>query len=111
MGAHLAQADIFLMPSRSEPSAVAVVEAAAYGLPVVSTSVGANAERVLEGESGFLVPPRTPDALAGALRKLLSDAALRQRFGEKGRDLVKEHFLWETVAEKIARRIRAELSA
>lgn len=111
VGAHLAQADIFLMPSRSEPSAVAVVEAAAYGLPVVTTSVGANAERVLEGESGFLVPPRTPAAIAGALRKLLSDASLRQRFGERGRALVKEHFLWETVAGKIARRIRSELSA
>lgn len=109
VGEHLAQADIFLMPSRSEPSAVAVVEAAAYGLPVVTTSVGANAERVLEGESGFLVSPRDPGAIAGALRKLLSDAALRQRFGERGRALVKEHFLWETVAEKIARRIRAEL--
>lgn len=111
VGAHLAGADIFLMPSRSEPSAVAVVEAAAYGLPVVTTSVGANAERVLEGESGFLVPPRDPDAIAAALRKLLADSTLRQRFGERGRALVREHFLWETVAEKIAHRIRTELSA
>lgn len=108
--AHLRSADIFCLPSRLDPSAGALAEAAAYGLPVIGTRVGGNAERVIDGETGFLVDSRRPDQMAGALRKLLVDPALRRRMGEAGRKLVAENFTWDAVAMKIATQIRASLN-
>src|SRR5262249_25178444 len=62
-----AAADIAVLPSHSEGSPNALLEAAAYRLPIVATAVGGVAEIVTHGQSGLLVPARRPDALAGAL--------------------------------------------
>lgn len=103
---HLEAASLFAMPSRVEPAAVALVEASAYGLPVVSTAVGGNTERVLDGETGFLAEAGNISQLADALRKLLGDAALRERLGLRGREYALQHFTWPAVCDKIAQRIR-----
>lgn len=105
--AHLERATVFCMPSRVEPSAVALVEAAAYGLPVVSTLTGGNPDRVIDGETGFLVPVQDSSALASALKKLLADPALALRMGERGRAHARAHFTWSAVAGKIADAIRS----
>jgi glycosyltransferase involved in cell wall biosynthesis len=81
----LAGSDLFVLSSRSEGLPMSVLEAMAAGLPVVATAVGGIPELVVDGETGLLVPPGDPDALADALRRLVDDPELRQRFGAAGR--------------------------
>ena len=64
----------------------------AAGLPVVATDVGGVAESVVDGETGLLVPPGDPGALAAALDRLLTDSALRLRLGTAGRERARRHF-------------------
>jgi glycosyltransferase involved in cell wall biosynthesis len=88
----LAQADVFVLSSRSEGLPLAILEAMAAGLPVVATAVGGIPELVADGETGLLVPPGDADALAGALRRLVADPGLRRRLGEAARARVEERF-------------------
>jgi glycosyltransferase involved in cell wall biosynthesis len=103
-------ADIFCLPSTAEPSAAALVEASAHGLPVVATRVGGTPERVVEGSTGLLVPPSDAKALAAALCRLMEDGDLARAMGMRGRDFALREFTWTAVARKIARRLREELS-
>jgi glycosyltransferase involved in cell wall biosynthesis len=93
----LASADIFVLPSRSEGFANAIVEAMAASLPTVVTDVGGNAEAVRHAVSGFVVPPDDPQALASAILQLLQNPAMAKAMGEAGRQLVAEHFTNETM--------------
>jgi glycosyltransferase involved in cell wall biosynthesis len=77
--AHLAGARAAVLSSAWENLPHAAVEALAVGTPVVSTAVGGVPEVVRDGENGLLVPPNDPAALAGALRSILDDDALRSR--------------------------------
>lgn len=103
-----ARAAVFCLPSRMDPSASVLGEAALHGLPVVATPVGGNGERVRDGETGFL---RDPGGLADALITLLRDPALRDRMGAAGRALAIERFTWKAVCRRMADRIRATLPA
>ncbi|MFO0687461.1 MAG: glycosyltransferase [Myxococcota bacterium] len=96
----LAAADVFVQPSRSEGLPLAVLEAMAAGLPVVATRVGGMGEAVVDGETGLLVEPERPDILAGALRRLLGDEALRSRLGRAGRARAEAEFSVETMARR-----------
>ncbi|MBW4467862.1 MAG: glycosyltransferase family 4 protein [Pegethrix bostrychoides GSE-TBD4-15B] len=84
----LAAADIFVLPSHNEALPMAMLEAMAWGLPVVSCPVGGIAEFVCSGQSGLLVPPGDIDQLSQALRRLMDDAALRQSLGQAARQVV-----------------------
>jgi glycosyltransferase involved in cell wall biosynthesis len=97
------EADVFCLPSRMDPSASVLAEAASYGLPVVATRVGGNVERVEDGVTGFLCEP---EGLAARLLQLLGDAALRSRLGEAGRRRALERFTWKAVCGRMAARIR-----
>jgi glycosyltransferase involved in cell wall biosynthesis len=99
---HLAGADIFVLPSRSEGFSNAIVEAMAASLPVVATDVGGNAEAVKDGISGFVVPSEDPAALSTAIVRLLSDPSLAQAMGSAGKDLARERFTTETMMSRIA---------
>jgi glycosyltransferase involved in cell wall biosynthesis len=88
----LATADVFVLPSRSEGMPMSILEAMAAGVPVVASAVGGIPELVVDGETGLLVPAGDAEALAGALRRLLGDPALRRRFGDAGRARALEHF-------------------
>lgn len=94
----LAQADVAVLAShptsdgRREGIPVALMEAMASGLPVVSTAISGIPELVASGESGLLVPPRDPEALADALETLLRDGALRRQMGEAARARVMRDF-------------------
>lgn len=81
----LAAADLVVVPSLNEGMGRVLVEAMALGRPVVATRVGGIPAVVVEGETGSLVPPDDPLALAGAVSELLKDPGLRQRMGEAGR--------------------------
>lgn len=91
-GDFLAEADVFVLPSRSEGLPNAVLEAMALGIPVVATEVGGVPEVIEDGVSGHLVPPNQPEALAQGLAEVLSDPDLRQRFVREGRRRVEESF-------------------
>jgi glycosyltransferase involved in cell wall biosynthesis len=104
------EADIFCLPSYHEPSAVALVEAQLYGLPVVTTNVGGSPDRLLDGETGHLVAAGDISGLASALSNLLADPARCRAMGEAGRRFACERFTWEAVGQRLARRIREEIS-
>ncbi len=80
--AWFACARIAVLPSYGDEGVPqSLMQAAACGLPAVSTPIGAIPEAVVDGQTGILVPPRTPAALAGALERLMTDEALRSRMG------------------------------
>jgi glycosyltransferase involved in cell wall biosynthesis len=103
----LAKADVFALPSRVTSTGdrdglpVAILEAMAAGLPIVSTSVSAIPEAVGHGSEGFLVPPDDPDALARALAKLLEDESLRAALGKRARRRVLRDFSVESSATQL----------
>jgi glycosyltransferase involved in cell wall biosynthesis len=86
------RASVAAVPSRYEPFGLVIVEAMAAGLPVVCTAVKHGPlEIVTDGENGLLVPPKRAAPLAEALRRLMSDPALRRRLAEGGRRTAAEY--------------------
>ncbi len=98
----MASADIGVMPSVwKEPFGLVLTEFMSLGVPVVATAGGGPSEIIADGESGLLVPPSDPVALADAIRRLASDAALRKATGEKGRETVAEKFSYSRFYDQI----------
>jgi len=93
--------DIFVLPSYSEGVSLALLEAMAAGLPVIATAVGGLPEVVDHEKTGLLIPPRDPEALAGALARLLGDPAWARQLGENARRHVREHFSLERLGREI----------
>jgi D-inositol-3-phosphate glycosyltransferase len=87
------------VPSHREGFGVACAEAMAHGRPVVASAVGGLLDLVVDGETGLLVPPRDVPALRAALERLLADRELRRRFGEAGRERIRENFSWRAVTD------------
>lgn len=83
---------VTVMPSRVEAAGVVALEAMSLSKPVVATRVGGIPEVVLDGETGILVDPDSPRALAEAIKTVLLDPELAQRLGEAGGRRVREHF-------------------
>jgi glycosyltransferase involved in cell wall biosynthesis len=97
----MSELDIFAMPSRREEWGVAAAEASACGLPVVATTVGGIPEIVVDGETGLLVPPEDPAALARALERLIADPGLRSRLGTAGRRRIDQLYRWEQCVDRM----------
>lgn len=96
----LARADIFVNPSYSEGLPRSVLEAGAAGKAVIATDVGGTEEIIEDGVSGILLPPKSPEALRGALTRLLDDEELRKRMGNAAKNYVRSNFDWDRIADK-----------
>jgi glycosyltransferase involved in cell wall biosynthesis len=78
--------DIFVLPSaQPDPFGGVVMEAMSLGLPVVGTNIGGTPDQIAEGETGFLIPPSDPKALAQALARLIENPRLRESMGNAAR--------------------------
>ncbi len=97
----LAACDVFCLPSLYEGSSLAVLEAMAAGIPVVSSAIGGTEELIEDGRSGLLVAPGDAKALAAALRRVLGDADLRRELATKARERVDQGLKREQMADRV----------
>ena len=94
-------ASVYVQPSRREGLPLAVVEAMAAGLPVVASDVGGLSEVVEHGTTGLLVPPDDPQALAKALRELLTDPDRARAMGQAGRTRVEQLYTMSSMVDRL----------
>lgn len=102
-------ADLVVLPSLTEGLPNVALESAAAGVPVVATAVGGTPEVVVDGRTGFLVPPADAPALAGRVIDLLRDRVMARAFGAAARRRVEEHFSFHAQAAAY-RRLFAEVA-
>jgi len=109
--------DVFIMASREqldlcdlEGFGMVFLEANACGKAVIGGRSGGIADAVLDGETGLLVDPHTPEAIAVAVDRLLSDPALAARMGAQGRARILRELTWDRVADQVEATLR-ELTA
>jgi glycosyltransferase involved in cell wall biosynthesis len=93
------QASVHIFPSTCEGSAKATYEAAACGLPQITTRESGDV--VVDGLNGIIIPPNDPDALAAAIERLYGNADLRAQMGAAGRKRVVENFTWEHFRQRL----------
>jgi glycosyltransferase involved in cell wall biosynthesis len=94
--------DVFVLPSRFEGFPLVVLEALLAEKPVVATDVGSVGEAVIQGETGLLIPPEDPSALAAAIAQLFADQELGRRLGVQGRRLVLSRFTDSHMAQSFS---------
>ncbi|MDB5893303.1 MAG: hypothetical protein JWQ88_834 [Rhodoferax sp.] len=102
VGAHFQAATVFVLPSRSEPFGIVLLEAGAFSLPVVASHVGGVPEIVSDGQTGLLVPPDDVDRLAQAIRSLLDDPSKCRALGHGLHERVVTEFTWATACRRYA---------
>lgn len=95
----MAALDVYTMPSFEEPCAVVYLEAMAMRKPIVALDSGGTPAEVIDGETGFLVPPGTIDQMADRIVRLLKDAELRRTMGLNGRERVEQQLNARKMAE------------
>jgi len=94
-------AEVAITSSVYEGFGLPAAEAMACEVPVIATKAGALPEVVKEGETGILVPPKNPHALATAIKRLLEDESMRRRMGVEGRKRMERHFSWPEAGRKM----------
>jgi glycosyltransferase involved in cell wall biosynthesis len=99
----LACADLLVLPSLFEGLPLSVLEAMAAGKPVIASDVGGTNEAVVPEQTGLLVPPANPWALAGAIRRMLFDRQLAQRLAVNGKERVRQEFSATTMVQSVMR--------
>jgi glycosyltransferase involved in cell wall biosynthesis len=108
----IAAFDVFVLPSiLPEPFGLVVAEAMATGKPVIATAHGGPTEMVVEGETGFLIPPNNPYALASAIKNLLAHPEEAAKLGRAARKRFLEHFEMREYVQKIERLYEATLAS
>jgi glycosyltransferase involved in cell wall biosynthesis len=88
----LCSSDIGVLSSHEEGFSNAILESMAAGLPMIATNVGGNPEAIIDGETGFIVPPYDPKRMSDAIIRLSADAGLRVRMGVMAADRVEKNF-------------------
>jgi glycosyltransferase involved in cell wall biosynthesis len=94
-------ADAFVTAPWYEPFGITPLESMACGTPVIGSAVGGVKFSVVDGETGFLVPPHDPEAIAASAARLLRDDALRERMSQRALARVRARFQWRDVAAEI----------
>jgi glycosyltransferase involved in cell wall biosynthesis len=102
LGRAVASMDVFFNPSVTETFGNVTLEAMAAGVPVVAARATGAIDLVDEGVTGYLVPPRDPEALARRLREILRRPRMAERMGIAARERVEREFTWPLVAERTA---------
>ncbi len=97
----LASLDLFVLSSYLEGMGSSILDAMASRLPVVATRTGGIPEVVVNGETGLLVPPKSPTALAKAILRIYGDRELGRRLGQKGYEVVHQKFSAEAMAVRV----------
>lgn len=97
----LAQADIFLLPSHNEGLPMSVLEAMAWGVPVITTPVGGIPELIEHGINGLLVEAGNSKAIQACIEQLALDACLREKIGQAGREAIQQRFSREHALPKL----------
>jgi len=99
--------DVLVNASDHEPFGLVLVEAMALGVPVLAIRSAGPEEIVDDGRSGFLVPTRSADSIAGGLRRLAGSPALRADMGREGRRVWLERFTAERMTREMEQRLEA----
>lgn len=84
--------DVYVCASEVEGMSNSILEAMASGIPVIATNVGGNPELVVNGQTGFLVPPFAPDMIAANALTLISERILRSGMGRRALQIVQERY-------------------
>jgi glycosyltransferase involved in cell wall biosynthesis len=100
---YLMSTDIMALPSTQEAFGVAYIEAMACGSPVIGCQGEGPSDFVRDGETGYLVPPNDPNAIAEKIRYLSENQLKLKRMGDAARDYVRENLTWEENAQQIER--------
>jgi glycosyltransferase involved in cell wall biosynthesis len=100
---YIRQADVIVLPSRREGLPIVALESFALGRPLVATAVGGTPSVVRDGQTGWLVPPEDPVALAGAMIEAGEDAREAGARGDTGRAVVRESFTSAKTLDRIER--------
>jgi len=100
--------DVLVAPAIDEPFGTTILEACAYGLPVIAARSGGSPEIVLDGTTGLLFDATDVESLVMALKKLITDPSLRARLGRAGRSRVSQTFTLERMASRFAEALSAE---
>ena len=99
---HLAEADLYVSPTTVETHGIAVAEAAACGLSVITTRVGFPAELVIDGRTGFVIEPNSEEALLKAMQKILAEPDFLRQAGQDMRKRIQElNLSWSEWAGKV----------
>lgn len=93
-------ATVFVHPSYHEGLPTTILEAMSCKIPVIGTKVAGTSEVVTDGETGFLVPPKSPDKLATAILSLLINKELRESMGINASECIKRNFNWNLISKK-----------
>ena len=95
------RANILILPTYTDAESfgMVLIEANACGISVIGTRTGGIQYVIKDGETGLLVPPKNPEALADAVIELLNDEDLAKKMGENGRRLVEKRYTWKRAAE------------
>jgi len=101
--------DILILPSLWEGFGIVLIEAMAAGKPTISTNTSSMPEIVVDGETGYLVPPGDADALADRAIQSLCDTALRDKLGQAARQRVSEKFTHQRMIEEVEALFQREL--
>lgn len=97
----LAQADLFVRPSRKEGFGVSFIEAMAAGVPVIATPVGGIPDFITHKQTGLLVPPDDPQALAEAIESLCADTNLQQLLTTNAFHLIQKNYTWDNIVSQV----------
>ena len=102
--------DVFILPTRHDPFPTVIREAMFFGMPCIASDVWAMREMIVDGETGYLIPPNDPKALSERLAQLLGDAQLLHKFGCAARLRAEKMFRWEAVGDVLHTGIQRALA-